>query len=148
MATKKQIAANRRNAKKSTGPRTSAGKAVSRQNALRHGLHARTLSLPSESWQELIEIRDRFLRAWQPQTPDQRRLVARVAFAEWKLLQWRDSQTQLGEAASKSGLCPQLRGGPSARQARLERDLRDAYDKLTHSMGPDSPESHPLLNIA
>ncbi len=36
----KQIAANRRNAKKSSGPRTSEGKAVASRNAITHGLHA------------------------------------------------------------------------------------------------------------
>ena len=38
MATDKQIAANRANAKRSTGPRTLAGKAISSHNAYRHGL--------------------------------------------------------------------------------------------------------------
>ena len=38
MASEKQIAANRANAKKSTGPRTARGKLKSSRNAFRHGL--------------------------------------------------------------------------------------------------------------
>src|SRR5579859_4383002 len=38
MTTQKQFAANRANAKRSTGPRTTAGKQKSSRNALRHGL--------------------------------------------------------------------------------------------------------------
>ena len=38
-----QIEANRRNALKSTGPRTEAGKEISRRNAVRHGLTAETI---------------------------------------------------------------------------------------------------------
>lgn len=46
MATKRQIAANRRNASKSTGPRSSAAKKRTSRNAYRHGL---TLSLTSSA---------------------------------------------------------------------------------------------------
>ena len=38
MASERQIAANRRNAAKSTGPRSGAGKQRTRNNAVRHGL--------------------------------------------------------------------------------------------------------------
>jgi hypothetical protein len=44
MATERQIAANRRNARNSTGPRSRAGKARTRRNAQTHGLTARLVS--------------------------------------------------------------------------------------------------------
>ena len=47
MSSAEQIAANRRNAKASTGPNTAAGKTRTRRNALSHGLAA---SLPSDPW--------------------------------------------------------------------------------------------------
>ena len=43
MTSYRQIEANRRNALKSTGPRTELGKQASRCNAVRHGLTAETV---------------------------------------------------------------------------------------------------------
>ena len=77
MATKKQIAANRRNALKSTGPRTEKGKAAVRLNALRHGLRTQPGMLPAESLNELNQIRGEFLRLFQPQSRADVRLVHR-----------------------------------------------------------------------
>jgi hypothetical protein len=48
LATERQIAANRLNAQRSTGPRTEAGKANSRRNALKHGLTAEKMLLEYE----------------------------------------------------------------------------------------------------
>ena len=48
MATDKQLQANRRNAKKSTGPRSPEGKARSRLNSRKHGLTAKMLIIVGE----------------------------------------------------------------------------------------------------
>ncbi len=49
MASEKQIAANRRNSLKSTGPRTPEGRAVGRLHALKHGLTAKELIIFDET---------------------------------------------------------------------------------------------------
>ena len=52
MTSYRQIEANRRNALKSTGPKTEGGKQVSRCNAVRHGLTAETVSSALEDGED------------------------------------------------------------------------------------------------
>jgi hypothetical protein len=54
MTSEAKIKANRENAKKSTGPRSPAGKAASSRNRLDHGLCAETNFLPSEDPAEFV----------------------------------------------------------------------------------------------
>ena len=61
MATEKQIAANRENAKSSTGPRTDAGKAASSSNALKHGLATRGI-IKSQGQQDAFDLIESDLR--------------------------------------------------------------------------------------
>lgn len=56
MASAKQIAANHENAKKSTGPKTAAGKQKIKMNALKHGLRAEAHVLPDESAEDFDEF--------------------------------------------------------------------------------------------
>jgi hypothetical protein len=49
MPSERKIAANRENARRSTGPRTGQGKARARRNALRHGLAVRLVNDPKIS---------------------------------------------------------------------------------------------------
>lgn len=85
MATKQQIAANRRNAKKSTGPATPQGKAASSLNALRHGLRARTAVLPNENREDFDQLHDALQDHYKPQNPAEQLLVDQAAMAQWKL---------------------------------------------------------------
>src|SRR5437773_12124447 len=84
MATLRQIEANRRNALKSTGPKTPEGKAVVSLNSLRHGLRARTVVLPGESREEFNQLCDT-LEAEQPRSRTAQFYLEQMAVSQWKL---------------------------------------------------------------
>ena len=85
MATDKQMAANRRNAAKSTGPRTEEGKAVASQNALIHGLRARTLVLPFENPAEFEQLCHELIVDRRPVGHAELSAVGQMAEAEWRI---------------------------------------------------------------
>ncbi len=85
MATEKQIEANRRNAQKSTGPKTAEGKAASRFNALNHGLRAERLALPHEDLDEVQAFVDAIVEAIGPSDAVEAELACEVATLSWKL---------------------------------------------------------------
>ena len=57
MASQAQIEANRKNAKKSTGPKSENEKSVAKLNAVKHGLTAEHVIIPGEDLAELEELR-------------------------------------------------------------------------------------------
>jgi hypothetical protein len=85
MTTLRQLEANRRNALKSTGPRTESGKAQSRRNALRHGFTAETVIEPLEAPEEYRQFERAIVSEYLPQTPVEQELVHRLASLFWRL---------------------------------------------------------------
>src|SRR5208337_1255285 len=81
MATAAQIEANRRNAQRSTGPKTDEGKCRARCNALRHGMAALTIvpALPQENPKRLEELTQEWDSDVQPQNAIERNLVRQGA---------------------------------------------------------------------
>ena len=79
MATKAQIAANRANAQRSTGPRTDDGKARTRQNALRHGLCAGIPVMADETDEEMQTLLDTLREEHQPVGASEEILVYKMA---------------------------------------------------------------------
>ena len=86
MATKRQIAANRRNARRSTGPKSAAGKAASSANALRHGLSAaRAVVLPDEDGEAYERLKQGVLADLDPAGALQEALAQRIVVLLWRL---------------------------------------------------------------
>ena len=85
MSTQAQILANWRNAQKSTGPRTSEGKAAVSQNAVRHGLLARRDVITSESQADFDLYRAQILDELDPVSPMESMLAERVVTLSWRL---------------------------------------------------------------
>jgi hypothetical protein len=85
MSTINQIRANRRNAQKSTGPKTPEGKDRVRFNALVHGLRAESAVMPGEDQTKFDQHLARLSAAWMPQDDMEKSLVEQIAVTQWKL---------------------------------------------------------------
>ena len=134
MATRKQIAANRRNALKSTGPRTDRGKSFSRLNGLTHGLRTQPGMLSAESLNELIQIRGEYLESWQPQSREQVRLVARMACAHWQQLSCQRAETRfLSDTSHTEAARLRAIEAFSQRQGRFQRAFTKAFEEYLRS---------------
>ena len=95
MATVAQITANRLNAQRSTGPRTEAGKAASRFNALSHGLEARSRVIPGEDPAELETLAADYRTQFNPVGPLEDYLVDTLVSADWNRRRYTRAETHL-----------------------------------------------------
>lgn len=75
---------NARNARKSTGPRTAAGKSRSSMNALRHGILTRRMLLPGEDAKELFELTSEMRASLAPRGGVEDELVEKMIAAVWR----------------------------------------------------------------
>jgi hypothetical protein len=97
VASIRQIEANRRNALKSTGPRTQDGKMNSRQNAVRHGLTAETVVVPIEDAEDYNSFEAAIVLDYDAQSAVERELVLRLASLLWRLRRATAIETRLFE---------------------------------------------------
>jgi hypothetical protein len=118
MATKKQLAANRANAQKSTGPRSPEGKARSSMNALKTGIDANSLIIQHESAGRLEALIDEYYDRFHPTTPEQRMLVDTLVDSEWLLRRFRRVEAQLWQ-----------QGFPDIKDAIFDVNLAIAFRK-------------------
>jgi hypothetical protein len=85
MTSFRQIAANRRNAISSTGPKTENGKQRSRHNAVRHGLTAETVVVALEDIEDYQAFEASVIAGYDARTAVERELVLRLASLLWRI---------------------------------------------------------------
>jgi hypothetical protein len=159
MSTAKQIAANRRNAQKATGPRTAAGKAACRYNSIKHGLYATGQFIFDETPELLAELAAEYHEQYAPSDSEESLLIETLIASEWRLRRMRRMETHMWGAANLTvqfkNLVKGFIGGPDPcspgdafftaslgfeRHQRIvnscERDYHRALQQLASGTGP------------
>ena len=122
-----QLAANRQNAAKSSGPKTEEGKAISRQNGLKHGLAGEGIVIPAEDQAEVAARADRFRRELKPADSIAQALVIRLAVMAVRMERCVEYET-----AVIAGKVREVMNDPSI-ETEAERRHAIALAKFDHS---------------
>ena len=86
MTSERQVVANQKNSKCSTGARSPFGKQVSKLNATKFGMTAKTLCLPWEDPKALEASRREYHRYHKPKGRPEKDIVDRIVDIQWRLL--------------------------------------------------------------
>src|SRR3954452_12941474 len=101
MTSFKQIEANRRNARRSTGPTSEQGKLRSRRNAVRHGLTAETVIGALEDAEDYTAFEAAVIADYDAQSAVERELVLRLASLLWRIRRATTMETGLFQIQAK-----------------------------------------------
>jgi len=134
MSTRRQRAASRANGQKSLGPVTTEGKANSRFNALKHGIHAQQQIMFTESAEDLAQLAAEYHELHSPANADERFLVDTMINNEWRLRRLRCVEADLWLATHNLFL-----------EKNAEIEKADHGDAFTHS-GPAFERLQRIIN--
>jgi hypothetical protein len=95
LISEKQQEANRKNSQHSSGPKTPAGKAAIRFNALTYGLRTRASILPDENAADYSQLWDELEADWQPQTRTERLYLETMVTSQWLLRRVAESEQRI-----------------------------------------------------
>jgi hypothetical protein len=127
MTSFRQVEANRRNARLSTGPVTEEGKRRSRQNAIRHGLTAETVIDAFEDADDYAAFEMAVTADYDAQSAVERELVLRLASLLWRLRRATAIESGLFKIQARHLL-----------QFRHQRQHHQARQKIIDSMYRDA----------
>jgi hypothetical protein len=124
MSTAEQILANRQNAQKSTGPKSTEGKAISAKNAVKHGLFSNETVIKGENQADFTLFREKLLDEFNPQGAVETMLAERIVSLGWRLKRIVRIQDQVFDVM-------------------IEKDEPSPYQKQLRSMMPKSMREDP-----
>ncbi len=127
MSTEAQIAANRRNAEASTGPRTAEGKARVSRNATTFGLYSAGDVVRPEQESLYQTFCEDFQKELAPQGAMETTLAAEIVHAAWRLRRCAEAESTL---ATQNGLDPMLDPATAAAQNSIDRARAQALRHL------------------
>jgi hypothetical protein len=112
MVSERQLISNRQNGKKG-GPKTAAGKAVVRFNAVKHGLLSQHVVLPGEDEDAFEELRVSLMEAMKPQGLPENIQFDIILSTYWRLVRVVTFETcymqaRLGQVRTPTNLTLQL----------------------------------------
>jgi hypothetical protein len=132
----RRLAANRANARKSTGPKTPQGKAKSSLNAVKSGLTGQTVLVPADEVEAYGSHVDAYRQELDPQTPLQEEIVQTLADLQWRL--YRLPNLEAGTLAlTRRRVAPDLfadEPDPTTRAALLEAHIHDLAAKQLQNL--------------
>jgi hypothetical protein len=139
-----KLEANRRNALRSTEPKTERGKERARLNALRHGMRAKELVARGEDFADFGRFSAELGATLKPGDAFEEQLVEDIAMSSWRLRRvWRAEGAVMQRAARDSDAWENRKRAPvpftlanhelerlSRYEAGLQRSLQHAYALL------------------
>ena len=136
MTSDKQVQTNRRNALKSTGPKTPEGKAAVRHNALKHGLLSQEVLLPGEDEAALKELGEHLRAELQPVGELENLLVDRIIAAHWRLRRLGRVEAGIFAREPYGGVAPGAQSQTDNATLGLtfirDANVANAFSKLSH----------------
>jgi hypothetical protein len=130
----KRLAANRANAARSTGPRTSGGKSRSARNALKHGFATANFTvIKAEEIAELANIRADLIHVHQPVNSQELFALERMALAQLSILRAARLETGFLTACLQEAVAPET-GEPVFIDPQMMADIEITAGQR-HSFG-------------
>ncbi len=138
----KQLSANRRNALKSTGPKTVEGRSIVARNTTKHGLLARHVVIEGESQSEFSEFRQEMLAEFAPVGILEQNLADKVIASLWRLKRTDRIEVEILESISERESSPSKRDLPF--RVIIRKTYAGSPDEIEEkSLPTDDPEPAP-----